>query len=234
MVGHDFPDPGVFYDARSSTWYAYSTNANGKNVQCSSTKDFCSWTHHPDEVLPGPLPQWTSGAGGFVWAPEVIEAPQNRGGYLMYVTVQDGRFRKQCIGAAYSRYSPLGPFAFVSDGWIVSRGETGGSLDPQPFEDPVSRRRYLVFKSDWDRMYTQHPQLWIAPLSEDALRLQGEMAPLLAPSMPYQHNLLEAPYLVFHPPSGAYVLFYSSGTFSNQSRSLCPLSTRLWLPKHRY
>lgn len=80
VVGHDFADPGAYYDEFSKTWYAFSTNANGKNIQCSYSTDFCSWTHHDQDVLPGPLPPWTSGVHGFLWAPEVISAPQGRGG----------------------------------------------------------------------------------------------------------------------------------------------------------
>nr|ULM60717.1 putative glycosyl hydrolase family 43 protein [Thecaphora frezii] len=217
VVDHDFPDPGVFYDRAAGTWYAFSTNGNGKNVQCSYSKDFCTWTHHDHDCLPGPLPPWTSGAPGFIWAPEVILAPQNRGGFLMYVTAQDARFRKQSIGVAYSDYSPLGPYRFISQAPIISRGKWGGTLDPQPFEDPVSGKRFLVFKSDYDKMYTQQPQLWLQALSEDGLYLEGDMVPLLSPTMPYQCNLLEAPYLTYHQPSGSYVLFYSSGTFSNKS-----------------
>ncbi|SPO34580.1 related to Endo-1,4-beta-xylanase [Pseudozyma flocculosa] len=207
VVDHDFPDPGIFYDRQAGTWYAFSTNANGKNIQCSYSTDFCCWTHHDKDCLPESLPPWTSGAPGFLWAPEVVPAPQGRGGFLMYLTAQDTRFRKQCIGAAYSQHSPLGPYRWVSNGPIISR----------PFDDPVSGRRFLVFKSDLDKMYTLQPQLWLQVLSEDGLTLEDDMVPLLAPTMDYQCKLLEAPYLTYHQPSGTYVLFYSSGTFSNKS-----------------
>ncbi|PWN47274.1 Arabinanase/levansucrase/invertase [Violaceomyces palustris] len=217
VVDHDFPDPGVFYHAPNRTWYAYSTNSNGKNVQCSHSTDFCSWSHSPHDCLPGPLPAWISSSPGFVWAPEVITAPQNRGGYLMYVSVQDVTTGKQCIGVAYSQASPLGPFYFLDNRPMISRGEFGGCLDPQPFEDPNSGQRYLIFKSDVDRMYTKGPQLWLQKLSEDGLRLEGEMIPLMAPTQPWQGDLLEAPYLTYHGPSRTFCLFYSSGTFTKKS-----------------
>ncbi|KAK0522915.1 hypothetical protein OC834_005487 [Tilletia horrida] len=216
VVGHDFPDPGVRYDPVSKAWYAFATNGNGKNVQCSYTYDFCTWHHHDQDVLPGPLPPWTSGRPGFIWAPEIIQAPQNRGGWLMYVTVQDGKTDKQAIGVAYTSAGPLGPYHFVSNGPIVSRGETGGSLDPQPFEDPVSGKRYLVYKNDEDKMYTSKKQIWIHELSADGLTLVGERVGLLGPTQPWQGQLLEAPYLTFHRPSNSYCLFYSSGTFTTE------------------
>ncbi|SJX64947.1 related to Endo-1,4-beta-xylanase [Sporisorium reilianum f. sp. reilianum] len=213
VTGHDFADPGVFYDRASQTWYAYATNGNGKNIQCSSTTDFCSWTHHEHDCLPGPLPPYQSGTPGFLWAPEVISAPQNRGGYLMYVSCQDAIHQKQCIGVAYSERDPKGPYRWITDRPLISRGETGGTLDPQPFEDPASGKRYLVYKTDWDRMYTAHPQLWLSELAPDGLSLVGDMHPLQGPTHKYQCGLLEAPYLLHH--SGKYILFFSSGTFTN-------------------
>lgn len=215
VIGHDFADPGVFYDGASQTWYAYGTNSNGKNIQCSSTKDFCSWEHHPHDALPGPFPPWT-GQPGFFWAPEVIAAPQGRGGYLMYTSCQDKSTGKQCIGVAYSQQGPTGPFSFISYGPIVSRGETGGTLDPQPFVDPQTGKRWLVYKNDYDKMYTQGPQLWLQALSEDGLSVVGDRVALQAPHASYQHGLLEAPYLTYHPPSRTYCLFYSSGTFTTE------------------
>ncbi|KAE8209984.1 hypothetical protein CF327_g6088 [Tilletia walkeri] len=216
VIGHDFPDPGVRYDPVSKAWYAFSTNGNGKNVQCSYTYDFCSWHHHDQDVLPGPLPPWTSGRPGFIWAPEVIQAPQNRGGWLMYVTVQDRKTDKQAVAVAYASGGPLGPYHFVSNGPIVSRGETGGCIDPQPFEDPNSNKRYLVYKNDQDHMYTEKCQVWVQELSEDGLSLVGERVGLMGPTQPWQGKLIQAPYLTYHRGSNSYCLFYSSGTFTTE------------------
>ncbi|GAK68564.1 uncharacterized protein PAN0_183c6835 [Moesziomyces antarcticus] len=121
VIGHDFADPGVFFDRASQTWYAFGTNGNGKNIQCSYTKDFCCWEHHEHDCLPGPLPSYQSGTPGFLWAPEVIEAPQGRGGYLMYVSCQDAIHKKQCIGVAYSDRDPKGPYRWITDRPLISR-----------------------------------------------------------------------------------------------------------------
>ena len=120
VVDTDFPDPGVFYDRDHSTWYAYGTNSNGKNIQVASSQDFCSWRSHKEDALPGPHPPWT-GVPGFNWAPEVVKAPGGRPGYLMYVSVKDRSTDKMSIGVAYSQQSPVGPFHFVSQGPLVSR-----------------------------------------------------------------------------------------------------------------
>lgn len=148
----------------------------------------------------------------------MIRAPQGRPGHLMYVSCQDKSTQRQCIGVAYTEGGPLGPYKFISYGPIVSRGETGGSLDPQPFADPQQGgKRYLVYKNDVDGvMYTRGPQIWLQAMSEDGLTVVGERVPLQAPSAAYQGSLLEAPYLTYHFPSRTYCLFYSSGTFTTE------------------
>lgn len=63
-------------------------------------------------------------------------------------------------------------------------------------------------------MYTEHPQLWLSELAPDGLSLVGDMHPLQGPKHGYQCGLLEAPYLFHHAPTNAYILFFSSGTFT--------------------
>ncbi|KAL9938212.1 hypothetical protein V8E36_002835 [Tilletia maclaganii] len=204
VIAHDFPDPGVRFDPR-----------NGKNVQCSYSYDFCTWHHHEQDVLPGPLPPWLD-QPGFIWAPEIIQAPQNRGGWLMYVTVPNRAVDKQCIAVAYTSSGPLGPYHFITAGPLVDHPETGGCLDPQPFEDPISGKRFLVYKADEDHMHTRKNQVWIWELGEDGISLVGNRRPLLRPTQPWQGNLIEAPYLTYHQASNSYCLFYSSGTFTTE------------------
>lgn len=131
----------------------------------------------------------------------------------MYVSTQDLGSGKQCIGVAYTQGGPLGPYKFISHGPLVSRGETGGCIDPQPFVD-ADGQRWLVYKNDYDRMYTKGPQIWLQKLSSDGLGFSGDRVPLQAPHAGYQGDLFEAPYLTHHPPSGTYCLFFSSGTFT--------------------
>lgn len=214
-VMREMADPGTYYDPVSKHWYTFATNGKGRNIQCWYSTDLCSWTEHPHDVLPGPFPHWT-GTPGLQWAPEVISAPGNRPGHLLYYAGQDKNTGKQCIIAAYTEGGPLGPYRVIVDRPLVSRGDTGGCIDPQPFVDPQSGKRWLVFKNDQDKMYTSGTQIWIQELSEDGLSLVGHRHPLQAPSAKYQNKLLEAPYLIYHQPSGTYCLFYSSGTFTTK------------------
>lgn len=120
VIDIDWPDPGVFYDRRTNKYYSYATNGAGKNLQVSESPDMMSWHVQPDDALPGPpWPYWT-GKPGFFWAPDVVEAPGGRPGYLMYLACHDNSTDKMAIGVAYSKESPLGPFYFVSNGPICS------------------------------------------------------------------------------------------------------------------
>lgn len=90
----------------------------------------------------------------------------------MYISCKNKATDKQCIGVAYtegvspsspstrpaflltplrSPQGPLGPYRFISHGPLVSHGETGGCIDPQPFVDPQTGKRHLVFKNDADK-----------------------------------------------------------------------------------
>lgn len=125
----------------------------------------------------------------------------------------------------------LNSFIFRSHSSL--QAETGGCLDPQPFEDPVSRTRFLVFKADTDHMFTKANQLWICKLSEDGLSLDGDMVPIQSPSQDYQGDVLEAPYLTYHSASNSYCLFYSSGNFSTKGKLSTPfLSTNIFTHFH--
>lgn len=44
----------------------------------------------------------------------------------------------------------------------------------------------------------------------------GSPIAILEPSYSWHKNLIEAPYLVYHPPSQTYILFFSSGFFGNE------------------
>ncbi|UZJ53176.1 hypothetical protein CBS101457_002496 [Exobasidium rhododendri] len=212
----DFADPGVFFDSDTHLYYGYSTNANGKNVQCCSSRDFCSWELSDQDALPGPYPPWSGKDGFKCWAPEVRRAPEGRPGYIMYFSTHDWNTDVMCIATAYSPKSPFGPFAFVGDGPIVSQGYQGGTIDPQPFNDPVSKKNYLIFKNDGNHNQTAQTRIWIQELSPDGLRVIDEPVSILQPTESWHKNLIEAPYLVYHAPSKHYVLFFSSGFYGNE------------------
>jgi hypothetical protein len=68
VINSDFPDPG-FVRNTDGTWYAFSTNGNGKRVQVPRSTDFKIWTLLNKEALPT-LAGWETERDH--WAPDVI------------------------------------------------------------------------------------------------------------------------------------------------------------------
>jgi hypothetical protein len=65
VIRSDFPDPSVLQVGH--TYYAYATNAFGKNVQVARSQDMVHWDLLPD-AMPA-LPSWAQPGGSYVWAP---------------------------------------------------------------------------------------------------------------------------------------------------------------------
>jgi arabinan endo-1,5-alpha-L-arabinosidase len=99
---------------------------------------------------------------------------------------------------------------------VALQGYQGGTIDPQPFTDPVSKKPYLIFKNDGNHNQTAQTRIWIQELSPDGLHLLDQPRSILQPTQSWHKNLIEAPYLVYHSPSKNYVLFFSSGFFGNE------------------
>ena len=134
----DFPDPFVLADGGG--YYAYATNANGKNVQLLHSPDLRAWRALPD-AMPA-LASWVRKEVPHVWAPEVLKLGER---YVLYYTAHDLASDKQCVGAAVSA-SPAGPFVDTASKPLVCQAELGGTIDASPFAD--RGRLYLYFKSD--------------------------------------------------------------------------------------
>lgn len=154
----DFADPGVFWDDERQLYFGYGTNANGFNVPCCSSPDFCSWQLAEHDALPGPYPPWTGKDGFRCWAPEVRRAPEGRPGYLMYFSTHDFRTGVMSIAVAYSPRSPLGPFAFVGDGPLVSQVRCCAWLRP-------------LSRCQTDAQSRTYRETWVERLTHSRLRI---------------------------------------------------------------
>ena len=125
----DFPDPSVV--KVGSSYWAYSTESDGRNVQAITSTDLKTWSS-PIDALPL-LPTWAE--RGFTWAPGVLQ----RGlAFLMFYTVRDRASHRQCISVARS-ILPTGPFIDTSNGPLVCQLDHSGSIDPSPFVAPGTR-----------------------------------------------------------------------------------------------
>lgn len=202
VLTNDFPDPDVIQTG--NTFYAYATNANGKNIQVARSTDAVHWELLPD-ALPA-LPTWAQLGGSLVWAPGVIQLGDR---FVMYYTARDTASNKQCIGVAVSD-KPEGKFKDTNDHAFVCQADQGGSIDPQPFQD--DGKLYLYWKNDGN-CCSLPTDIWVQELSADGLSLAGQPKALTDNSQPWEGNLIEAPSMEKH--DGKYYLFFSANDYAS-------------------
>lgn len=197
----DFPDPFVL--EVDGVYYAYATNAAGKNIQVSRSTDLIHWDL-PKEAMPG-LPSWAKLGGSLVWAPEVMNIDER---FVLYYTARDKASDKQCIGAATSE-KPEGKFKDTRDRPLVCQASEGGSIDPSPFRDGDTL--YLYWKNDGN-CCGMATYLYVQELAPDGLSLVGEPVRLIRNDKAWEGRVVEAPTMWKH--DGAYYLFYSANNYA--------------------
>jgi beta-xylosidase len=213
----DFPDPSVIL-VSSGTYWAYATGSAGRNLQVMSSTDLHGWSA-PTDPLPV-LPGWAS--GGRTWAPGVLARGSR---YVMYYTVHDRALNVQCISVATST-TPAGPYTDSSSGPLICQPGNGGSIDPNPFVDPVTNNLFLLWKSDDNALGPGHPtHIWGQQLANDGLALVAGTSPsLLLTASPWwqgawwQGSLIEGPTMV--RSGSTYYLFYGANNFDTASSGI--------------
>lgn len=201
VIRVDFPDPFVL--EVDGIYYAYATNASGKNVQVARSENLVDWKQQPD-AMPG-LPKWAKLTGGLTWAPEVI---QNGEQFLLYFTTRDKETNKQCVGVALSD-APEGKFKDISEKALVCQSELGGTIDASPFRD--GDKLYLLYKNDGNCCGIP-THIYIQELAPDGLSLVGEATDLIRNDDPWEGHVIEAPTMVKH--NDVYYLFYSANDYA--------------------
>lgn len=199
---HDFPDPGIIQV--DGTYYAYATNAAGRNVQLAQSTDLVDWELLRD-ALPA-LPAWAQLGGSYVWAPEVIQIDDT---FVLYFTARDKEADRQCIGVAVSD-SPTGPFQSTAEEPLICQVEEGGSIDASPFRD-VDGQLYLYWKNDGN-CCSKATYLYGQPLAPDGLSLVEEPVRLVRNDAAWEGSLVEAPTMWEH--EGGYYLFFSANSYA--------------------
>jgi beta-xylosidase len=211
VYGGDFPDPSVL--PVGGVYWAYSTGSAGRNLQVMSSTDLHTWSP-PTDPLPT-LPGW--GSAGRTWAPGVIE---RSGTLVMYYTVHDKTLNQQCISmATATAASPAGPFVDKSGGPLICQVANGGSIDPNPYLDPVSGRLYLLWKSD-DNSLGHPTHIWAQQLTSDGRRLAWGSRPslLLTESATWQSPAVEGPTMIRN--GGLYYLFYGANNYDTANSGI--------------
>ncbi|MBC8161040.1 MAG: family 43 glycosylhydrolase [Roseiflexaceae bacterium] len=197
----DFADPGVL--KVGDTYYAYATNAIGKNIQAAKSTDLVNWTMLQD-ALPA-LPTWAQLGGSLVWAPEVAQFGDQ---FIMYYTARDKASDRQCIGIAVSA-DPGGRFKDENDGPLICQADQGGSIDASPFSDGDTH--YLYWKNDGN-CCGKPTYIYVQQLAPDGLSLVGEPTQLVRNDAVWEGNLVEAPTMVKH--EDRYYLFFSANDYA--------------------
>ncbi len=203
VLRQDFADPGV--TQVGDTYYAYATNANGKNIQVARSTDLVGWEVLTD-AMPA-LPKWARLGGSLVWAPEMIPLGEQ---YLLYYTARDKASDKQCIGVAVAG-KPEGKFKDSSDQPLVCQAAEGGSIDPHPFRD--GDKLYLYWKNDGN-CCAKPTYLYVQELAVDGLSLVGEPVRLVRNDATWEGTLIEAPTMIKR--DSLYYLFFSANYYSGE------------------
>lgn len=205
LIRSDFPD--AFVLRAGDAFYAYATNAGGKNVPTALSRNLVDWTPGGD-AMPV-LPPWAR--KGSTWAPEVLKVGSS---YVLYFTAPSRKRDVQCVGAAVAA-APEGPFTSTAEEPLVCQADLGGTIDPSPFRD-TDGRLYLYFKNDGNNPRIHKPtQIWVQPLAPDGLSVTGEPKPILRDRLRWEGGLIEAPTMI-HAPAG-YFLFFSGNDFAWQA-----------------
>jgi beta-xylosidase len=197
----DFPDPHVL--KVGDMYYAYATNASGRNVQLARSKDLVKWEFLTD-AMPA-LPTWAKLGGSFVWAPEVIEIG---GKFFLYYTARDKASDKQCVGVAVAD-KPEGKFRDSNPAPLVCQAEEGGTIDAHPFRD--GDKLYLYYKNDGN-CCNMPTYLYVQEMAPDGLSLLGEPVRLVRNDAAWEDRVVEAPTMWKH--NGQYYLFYSGNNYA--------------------
>lgn len=197
----DFADPHVL--RVGDTYYAYATNATGKNVQVATSPDLVRWTPLTD-AMPA-LGKWAQLGGSYVWAPEVMQIGEQ---FVLYYTARDKVADKQCIGVAVAA-KPEGKFKDPYDKPLVCQVEEGGTIDAHPFRD-ADGTLYLYYKNDGN-CCSKATYLYVQELAPDGLSLVGEAIRLVRNDRAWEGRVVEAPTMWLH--EGRYYLFFSGNDY---------------------
>jgi beta-xylosidase len=207
VIQTDFADPSILQVG--STWYAYATNGNGKNIQAASSTDLVHWTLLPD-AMPK-IASWAQPVSSYIWAPDVIQLGNQ---YVMYYVARDNVSNRQCVGAATSS-NPAGPFVDSSNQALVCQSSQGGTIDPYPLLD--GQTLYLYVKNDGN--CCQLPTyIWVQQLTSDGLHVVGSPKSLIHNDHAWEGSVIEAPSMYKH--NGRYYLFFSANDYSGSQYAI--------------
>lgn len=191
-------DPGAL--AHGGKYYVACTGGTkkGGHLPIYESDDMKKWKH-AGFVFP-------KGEGKHPWGKDAWWAPELAfigGKFVAYYTAHDAS-GKHRIGVATSD-SPTGPYTDVGQP-IVDR--PFGTIDPHVFVD--GGQPWLYYKRASNGVHTT---IFAQRLSADGLKKEGTAKPTLDFALPWEGELVEAPWVVKH--GDWYYMFYSANWYCN-------------------
>ena len=179
VLAGDYPDPSVIR-VGDEYWATATTSEWAPLFPLLRSRDLVNWEHVGN--IFERRPDW---AVGNFWAPELFE---HKGKFYVYYV---GRKRGGPLSLAVATADkPTGPWR--DHGPLI--GQDAGSIDAFPVVD-TDGTRYLIWKEDGNSRKQPTP-LWIQKLSDDGLKLVGEMKELFRNDKEWENNLVEGPAVI--------------------------------------
>jgi len=210
----DAPDPdivlsgGVFYGFATGTVWGNqigiitTTNANPSvGWHTLSGKPYGSSAFNA--IPPAPWEQVNTQTSPGVY--------QFNGTWIMFYDAFDQAVGHYCISVATSS-AVTGPYIDGSAGPLVCQASFGGSIDPQPFVDPITGTPYLIWKTN-DGSSSVASSIWSQPISSNGVTLAGSPTLIFTVNQnayPWQ-TTSDDPSIAY--AGGSYYLFFSGGNY---------------------
>ncbi len=220
---YNTPDPGVV--RADGKWYVYHTGGyrDAGRYPIVVSDDLTTWTKIGHIFEDDTMPEWCSESRSW-WAPEVHKVNDK---YIAYYTARQNGSNRFAVGAAVAS-SPKGPFKDI--GAPIKANDGVGLIDVTYFEDPKTRKKYLLWKEDQNDFNPPRPTpIVMQELSSDGLKVIGTERELIRNDQPWEGVLVEAPTVVYR--DGWYYLFYSGNIFVDDEYSVGVARSReIWGP----
>jgi GH43 family beta-xylosidase len=220
------PTKGASHLMKTSagTYYSYNSGEQPAGWVINKSEDGIHWL----KLVNNGYPNGTWGKSEF-WVPKVIEY---KGKYYMYYCARkDASYPSASVGLAIAD-KPEGPFQDV--GYSILDGtelEGFHVIDPKPFIDPLSGKKYLYvskgahyqYYHEYFKTEVTHSIIYGMELSEDMTKVIGKPIEMIRPSQEWEYKSYdrkgktlwnEAPQVFEH--NGTYYMTYSANNFTTQ------------------
>jgi len=218
VIDSNNPDPGVLAMPDGGGYLAVATSndtvskTHDNAFPIYHSTDLVNWVQH-GFVFTGESGNWPVWANCYMCAPEIHWV---NGRYLVYFCARQQNVRHS-IGVAVSQTdSPYGPYQDLGVPIVTYEEDSiGGAIDPHYFQDPVTGKDYLVWKTD-SYLALIGSIIYLRELTKEGTAfVEGSQPISLIQNDRLDEALVcEGAWLMYQYETGWYFLFYSSSWFS--------------------